>query len=169
MNTKPLSQTAVTGCCMKATSLAATHSPTWNLQHFHFFNDALPAVMAYELNDRCYINVSLRHHGVLRDQWADNPSSYATNIGGSSAGDGAVWTPNIPSRAIYGTLLAVPGYLLSSVLRSGISLLTVQSSVFQTELLVTLGFRTGVSAVLRIADESLGIMCVVIIFSQLLL
>ena len=45
--------------------------------------------MAYELNDRCYSNISLRHHCVLTDQWADEPS-YATNIGGSSSGDRAV-------------------------------------------------------------------------------
>jgi hypothetical protein len=57
---------------------------------FPFFNEALPTVMAYELNDRCYINVTLRHRCVQTDQWANNPSSYATNIGRSSSGDGAV-------------------------------------------------------------------------------
>ena len=78
---------------MKATSLVATHSSTRSLQHFQFFfNEAVPTVMAYELNDRCYtrINVSFGHHCVLTDKWADDSYSYATNIGGSCSGDGAV-------------------------------------------------------------------------------
>ena len=75
-------------------------------------------MIAYELNDRCYIKVSLRPHCVLTDQWADDPYSYATNIGGSSAGDRAVRARNSPSSEIYGTLPAVPGYFLGPLLMS---------------------------------------------------
>lgn len=80
-------------------------------------------------------------------------------------------TPHLELRIrIYGTLPAVHGYLLGSVLTSLDKLLTVQSVVFQTGFLGTLGFRKGVSGFLRNADESLGILCVVIInFSKLLL
>ena len=51
---------------MKATSVAAGHSPTRNLQHFQFssLNEALPAVMAYEVNGRGSFNFSVRHHCV---------------------------------------------------------------------------------------------------------
>jgi hypothetical protein len=107
MNTKPLFQTVVPGCCMRATTIAATHSSTRNLQHFQFFK------LCFTRCDGPWtgwlveggggvlfsINISFGHHCVQTDQWASNPVSYATNIGGASSGDKAAWVRNTPSRA----------------------------------------------------------------------
>jgi hypothetical protein len=78
--------------------------------------------------------------------------------------------PHLEQRIrIYGTLPPVPGYLRGSVLSYWVSLFMVYSSVFQTGILGTLGFRESVSGVLRNAVQGLGILCVVVLFSSLLI